>query len=167
MKNIIVIGSPGAGKTTFSLALAKKCKLPVHHLDKLYWRDGWEHVSREEFDALLTEAIKTDGWIIDGNYSRTIPMRLAKADTVIFLDYPRQVCLCGAIKRNLKNRGKSRPDMGGNCVERFDAEFLKYIWNFKKTQRPKLLALLQSFEGDIHILKSRKEAARFLESFRI
>lgn len=165
MRRILVIGSPGAGKTTFSLALAERLSLPVVHLDRLFWRDGWQNVSREEFDRQLADAMAGPAWIIDGNYSRTLPVRLAAADTVILLDYPTVTCLCGVLTRVRRNRGKSRPDMGGNCPERLDPEFLRYVRRFRREQRPKLQSLLAEVpDKHVHVFKSRRAAEKFLQT---
>jgi len=165
MDRILVIGSPGAGKTTFSLTLAERLSLPVVHLDRLFWRDGWQNVSREEFDRQLADAMAGPAWIIDGNYSRTLPVRLKEADTVIFLDYPTVTCLLGVLTRVIRNRGISRPDMGGNCPERLDPEFLRYVRDFRKKQRPQLQALLAGAQDKrIHVLKSRRAAKKFLQN---
>ena len=99
MKRILIIGNSGAGKTTLANSLAGILRLPLVHLDKLYWRDGWQHVSREEFDALLSVELQKESWILDGNFDRTLPLRLRYCDTVIYLDYSPVVCLCGAVKR--------------------------------------------------------------------
>ena len=163
MERILIIGSPGAGKTTLALALGRKLGLPVTHLDVLHWRDGWVEAPREEFDALLREVLASPRWIIDGNYSRTIPLRLQYCDTVLYLDYPRLLCLCGAIRRVVTNHGKSRPDMGGDCPERFDLDFLRYIWSFRKTQRGKILGLLESFPGRVVLLHNRRETRKFVD----
>ena len=161
-ERILVIGSPGAGKTTLARALSEKLDLPLVHLDMLHWREGWTEAPREEFDALLGEALARPRWIIDGNYSRTLPLRLSRCDTVVCLDYPRLLCLWGAVKRVLKNAGRSRPDMGPGCPERLDPEFLRYIWNFRKTQRQKIFALLDGFEGRVIVLRNRREARKLV-----
>ena len=158
MKRIIVIGSPGSGKTTFSVKLSEILKLPLVHLDKLFWQEGWKERSKEEFDVLLDEALKEDQWIIDGNYSRTLTKRLERADTVVFFDLPPRICFFRVIKRVLKNRGKTRPDMGDGCPERFDREFLKYVLNFRKNNRDKLLNRLEECkEKRVIIIKNNAE----------
>ncbi len=136
----------------------------VCHLDKLWWLPGWKTDSRENFDAKLDVELKKPEWIIDGDYSRTLPERLKYADTVIFLQYSRWVCLAGALSRIFRMRGKVRIDMSEGCPERLDREFLRYIWNFNASEGPKLEAALRSFRGRIIRLKSRRETARFLAS---
>jgi adenylate kinase family enzyme len=68
--------------------------LPVVHLDKLFWKPGWIQAAKEEFYTLLIEALSRDAWIIDGNYSSTLPLRLESCDQVVYFDFPRLVC-CG------------------------------------------------------------------------
>lgn len=163
MKRIIVIGCPGAGKTTFSKKLSAKTGIPVIHLDALFWKDNWNISTKEEFDERLDTVLQQDCWIIDGNYSRTLPQRLAKCDQVIFLDYPRTLCFVSVLKRVLQNYGKSRSDMGGNCPERLDIPFLKYVWRFNKSQKPMVLECLNSSDIPIFVAKNRRQAASFLE----
>ena len=98
-----LLGPNGSGKSTLAVALGEKLGLPVVHLDQLWWKEGWRNVTREEFDSRLAMAMNMDGWIIDGNYSRTMEMRLAKCDTVIYLDFNRWACLRGMCQR-LKSR---------------------------------------------------------------
>ncbi len=165
MDRILVIGSPGSGKTTFSLQLAAKTRLPLTHLDQLYWNDNWVSVPSDIFDAKLLSELQKTHWIIDGNYGRTLPLRLKYCDTVLYLDYPRLLCLWGAFLRIIKNYGKSRPDMGGNCPERFDWDFIHSIWHFPKLHRKKYQAMLRDAPGiTVHIFHSRREAAHWLSS---
>lgn len=164
MKRILVIGCPGSGKTTFAKQLANKLGLPLIHLDVLHWRDGWQTIPKDEFDRMLIDELVKPNWIIDGNYNRTIPLRLQYCDTVIWLDFPRITCILGALKRVIKNYGKTRPDMGGNCPERFDLEFLRFIWGFNKTNRERYREMLDNSDGiKVIVLKSRKEAEKFWE----
>ena len=165
MNKIIVIGCPGSGKTTLSKLLAQKLNLPLIHLDKIQWLGDWVCIRGEDFDNILREEMKKPQWIIDGNYNRTIPMRLKQCDTVIYLDYPTYVCFFSALKRVIKNYGKVRDDMGGNCKERFDPAFFWFILNFARKNRKKYHKLLNEADGKkIIILKSRKEAENFLGS---
>lgn len=164
MERILIIGCSGSGKTTLARKLGKKLKLPVVHLDKLWWTGNWENVTREEFDARLAEELEKPRWIIDGNYNRTLPQRLKKCDTVIYLDFNRFVCLWGAMKRVIRGYGKTRPDMGGNCPERFDLGFLCWIWNYNKNNRKENYRRLRDTEGiQVFILKNRRTVRKFLE----
>ena len=138
--------------------------LPVHYLDQLWWLPGWVEDSCENFDAKLAKILKTDAWILDGNYNRTLPERLKYADTVIFLDYPRILCLLRALKRVIRFHGTVRPDMSGGCPERFDGEFLRYVWNFNRDMRPQVEAALEKFPGEIIHLKTAGETAAFLKT---
>ncbi|PTQ85499.1 adenylate kinase family enzyme [Trichococcus patagoniensis] len=160
-KRIVVIGCSGSGKSTFSRKLHHLTGNPLYHLDKLFWLPDWELRSAEEQDRIQKERIKEDKWIIDGNYQRTLPIRLGRADTVIFFDYPRRVCLYRALKRVLLNRKRTRSDMGEGCPERFDWEFMKFIWNFNKNNRPGLVALLGQVPDGIviHHFRRPREAA--------
>lgn len=162
-KRIIVIGSPGSGKTTFSSALSEILDIPVTHLDKLYWRDNWVNVSNDEFDSQLAAVLESDSWIIDGNYNRTIGMRLERCDTVFYLDYPAAVSLFGYFSRLIKNRGTSRFDMGGYCPERLDLEFVKYIWTFNRKKRRQYREMLSGVnEKNVFIFRSRRQSEKYL-----
>lgn len=165
MERVIILGCGGSGKSTLARALGEKTGLPVVHLDQLFWRDNWQHISREEFDALLTVEAEKEKWIIDSNYNRTIPLRLQKCDTAIYLDFPRWRCLKGVIKRFIMNFGRVRPDMSPNCPEQLDWEFLQWIWNFNKDNRPELYEMLEDASGvNVVILKNRRQVAAFLKS---
>ena len=165
MKRIMIIGCPGSGKSTLSKQLAMKLKLPLVHLDQIYWKNNWQPISNEIFDQLLLHEVEKDEWIIDGNYSRTISMRLEKCDTIIYLDYHRMTCLLGVIKRVIKGYGKTREDMGENCPERLDPDFLKYVWTFNQSRREEYLNLL-SHQKDkrVIILRHRRDGAKFIRS---
>ena len=164
MERILIIGCSGSGKSTLARALKEKLGLPVIHLDQLWWQEGWQHVSREEFDQRLDLALSMDRWIMDGNYSRTIPQRLEKCDTILYLDFSRWACLLGMCQRVLGNYGKVRPDMSDGCPERFDWEFVKFIWNFNKNNRVRNYTYLaQAKHAESIVLKSRKEVRDFLD----
>ena len=107
MCKVIVIGCPGAGKSTFARKLRNATNLPLYYLDMLWHKEDKTNISREEFDTKLKDVLKKDKWIIDGNYLRTLEMRLKECDTVFLLDYPLEVCLDGAKSRI----GKKREDM--------------------------------------------------------
>ena len=162
MKRILVIGCPGAGKSTFARALRDRTGLPLWYLDQIWHRPDRTTVSRAEFDAQLTGLLRGDAWIIDGNYLRTLPRRLERCDAVLFLDYPRRLCLFRALRRILRWRGRTRPDMAEGCPERLDPAFIRWIWDFHRTQRPRVLELLDGWKGEAHIFRSPAQCAAFL-----
>ena len=164
MEKILIIGCSGSGKSTLARQLKERLGLPVVHLDQLWWQEGWQSVSREEFDARLDMALRMDRWIIDGNYSRTMETRLAKCDTIIYLDFNRWVCLLGMCQRVFGSYGKVRPDMAKGCPERFDWDFVKWIWNFNRDNRVRNYTwIAKTKHAKAIVLKSRKEVKQFLE----
>ena len=162
MRRVLVLGCPGAGKSTLARSLGEALSLPVVHLDKLWWKSGWINRTEGEFDALLDAVLLGEEWVIDGNYLRTLPRRLERCDAVVLLDYPRRVCLLRALRRILTWRGRTRPDMAADCPERLDGEFVRWIWDFHRTQRPQVLELLDGWTGEKHVFRSTKDCARFL-----
>lgn len=166
MQRIAVIGSPGAGKSTLSRKLGDALGLPVHHLDRLFWRPGWVETPRPDWVALQEELVRQDRWIIDGNYGGTLQIRLSRATAVVFLDYPPLVCLWGALKRRIVHRRGGRPDMAEGCPEAVDLQFLRFIWNFPKDGRVRVEAKLAALPEEIPVyrLRSRGEAEAFLDS---
>lgn len=162
MRRVLVLGCPGAGKSTLARSLGEALSLPVVHLDKLWWKSGWINRTEGEFDALLDAVLLGEEWVIDGNYLRTLPRRLERCDAVVLLDYPRRVCLFRALRRILTWRGRTRPDMAADCPERLDGEFVRWIWEFHRTQRPQVLELLDGWTGEKHVFRSPKDCARFL-----
>lgn len=166
MKRVLIIGNSGAGKTTFAKNLAEKLSLPLIHLDKIYWQGDWEHLTRKEFDTVLQGELEKPSWIIDGNFDRTISHRLKYCDTVFFFDVPTVVCLWGITKRIIKNYGRAREDMGGNCVEYFDKQKFTLYKNaiyFNKNNRKNYYKILSNAENvNVIIFKSRRSVNEFL-----
>ncbi len=164
MKKIIVIGSSGAGKSTFARRFGAATEIEVVHLDKLYWKPGWIEPSEDEWKAILVEALKGDSWIIDGNYSGTIEMRVAACDTVIFLDLPPVVCVYRILKRVAVHYGKNRPAMAEGCNEQFDWKFLVWVWNYPQRSKPVIEKVLEKYKDEKTIvrLNSKKAVENFL-----
>lgn len=163
MERIMIIGCGGSGKSTLARQMGAKLDIPVVHLDKLFWTPGWVSLPQEAFDKLHREAIAGEKWIIDGNFNRTIPERLERCDTVIYLDFSRAACLLGVAKRILTTYGTVRQDMGEGCPERIDLDFLKWVWNFNKNKREKNYRLLNEAEGkETIVLKNRRAVRKFL-----
>ena len=160
MKRVIVIGCPGSGKTTFAEKLNKNTDLPLYYLDAIWHKPDKSHIPREEFDQRLLEILATDEWIIDGNYGRTVEMRLKECDTVILFDLPTEVCLQGATER----LGKGRYDLPW-IEKELDPEFERFIRDFADKSLPRLYELIEEYraEKQVIIFNSRKEADDFIK----
>ncbi|MEA4921435.1 MAG: AAA family ATPase [Clostridiaceae bacterium] len=165
MKRIIIIGCCGSGKSTLSKKLSSLLSLPAVHLDKLFWQEGWVSVGNEEFDKRLDEALKKECWIIDGNFSRTLPKRLERCDTVIYLDYPALRCVFRVLKRVISSHGRVRGDMADGCPEKLDIPFLLYTLRFNSKNRKSIYSSISSYpEKTVIILKNDCEILQFLQS---
>ena len=163
MKKVIVIGCPGSGKSTVSRTLHNKTGIPLYHLDMMYWNADKTTVEKSVFLERLSAVLEKNEWIIDGNYGSTMELRMAACDTVIFLDYPLDVCLDGIRER----RGKPRSDMPWIETEE-DAEFIEFIRNYNEQQKPKVLELLEKYsDKNIVIFKSREEVDAFLNGEKL
>ncbi|HEX2203212.1 MAG TPA: DNA topology modulation protein [Longimicrobium sp.] len=166
MRRVLVIGSGGAGKSTFAARLAARTGLPLVHLDALFWRPGWVQTPKEEWARVVDGIAARDRWIMDGNYSGTLDRRLAACDTVVFLDFPRAVCLWRVVKRRVRFHRRSRPDVPEGCDEKLDLEFLRWIWNYPRNRRPGVLTKLAALRPDQRavVLRSDAEVEAFLAS---
>ena len=161
MKKIIIIGCPGAGKTTFAEKLRDKLGLPLFYLDALWHKPDKTHIPREEFDLRLGDILALDSWIIDGNYSRTMERRIAACDTVMLFDLPTDACLEGAISRI----GKARPDMPWIDTE-LDPWLKQEILDFGRKNLPYIYDLLEKYKDGRRsvVFKTRDDAEKLLQN---
>lgn len=167
MRRVLVVGSGGAGKSTFARALGERAGLPVVHLDRIFWNAGWVETPQPAWEERVRATIAADAWVLDGNFRSTLDLRLARADTCVFLDRSRFVCLARAMRRLAEYRGRTRPDLPEGCPEQMDLEFVLWIWNYPSAERPRVLAKLAEFEargGRSVVLRSDAEAAAFLDA---
>ena len=161
MLKVIIVGCPGAGKSTFARKLNQITNLPLYHLDMLWHKPDRTNISKEKFDEELKKILKKDKWIMDGNYQRTLEMRLKECATAFLLDYPLEVCLSGAQSRI----GKKREDLPW-LEEKFDENFKNWILNFEKEKLPQIYDLLDKYKENknIVIFKSREEADNYIKN---
>jgi len=153
MKRIAILGCGGSGKSTLAVTLGRLLKLPVMHLDREHWLPGWVEPPKDSWTQRHDELIKQDTWIIDGMYRGTVAPRLAAADTIIFLDFSRWVCLWRIVRRYWKYRGKSRPDMTEGCPEQLNHAFLRWIYRFPEETRPKVVAMIEAHSAGKTVLR--------------
>ena len=166
MNRVLVLGSSGSGKSTLARRLGDVTGLPVIHLDAEYWKPGWIETADEEFAERIQALAAGERWIMDGYHRVCLDVRLQAADTIVFLDLPRRVCLWRVVKRWLRHRGQTRPDMGPHCPEKVDLEFIRYIWSFNRSVRPGVMFAIQKYSAAraTHILRTTDDLERFLAS---
>ena len=164
MNKAIIIGCPGSGKTTFAEKLQKCTGLPLYYLDAIWHKPDKTHIPREEFDERIKEIFSTPEWIIDGNYSRTIEMRMQECDTVFLFDLPTEVCIQGATERI----GKDRYDMPWLETE-LDPEFEVFIREFPETTLSKIYSLIEKYKEDktVTIFKSHEDADEYIRNLSL
>jgi adenylate kinase family enzyme len=168
MERILVMGSPGSGKSTFARRLSHITGIPVVSLDALFWKPGWKPSDAAEFETRVAEAVRGPRWIIDGDYIWWAgDIRRGVADAVIWFDLPRRTCMVGIISRIATSYGRVRPEMAEGCPERINAEFFRYVWTYRRERRPKLQQYLGGLRADQSLIcfTERAQAERYLANF--
>ena len=162
MDRIAIIGCGGSGKSHLARRLGSQLAAPVTHLDVVYYDGEWNTQPPEKF-ALIQEHLVTEPrWIIEGNYASTLPVRLAAADTVIFLDLPARTCLWGITQRRIRHRGGQHDAIG--VYDRITWSFLRYITSYRRKMRPRVLRLCRQHacQADVVVLRNRRAVRRYL-----
>jgi adenylate kinase family enzyme len=164
MQRVLVIGCSGTGKSTFARALGAGTGLPVVHIDQLFWQPGWVAAPRELYLSRLEKVVAGPQWIIDGNNPSTLDCRIPRADTIVWLQRPRAVCYWRIMQRVIGSYGRVRPDMAPGCPERFDWDFIKYIWRFPERYLPRMVAALDRHDAwpRTVVLRNDAETSAFL-----
>jgi adenylate kinase family enzyme len=164
LHKILVIGCCGAGKSTFSKKLQAILELELIHLDQYYHKPNWEEPKKVEWEKRVNNLVQKPSWIMDGNYSETMDIRIKNADTIIYLDYPILKCFWRVIKRVFKYNGIQRSDMANGCKEEFDLEFLYFVLMFNIRFRKEILTKLNLVKDkkEVCVFKTDKQADKFL-----
>ncbi|MGE4064942.1 MAG: hypothetical protein AB7E79_16375 [Rhodospirillaceae bacterium] len=163
MRKILVMGAPGAGKSTFARRLSANTGLPLIHLDQQFWNAGWVPTAPAAFRAKVEALIAGPAWIMDGDYGGTLDIRIAAADFIVYLDQPRWLCMVRVLLRSITTFGRVRADLAPGCPEQFSWDFYKYVWNYFGTKGPERLAKLAAFKDKVVILNGSREAEDFLQ----
>jgi len=168
MQKILIIGIPGAGKSTLSFILAEMLDLPLIHLDKHFWNRGWAKTDEDIWQEKVKKLVLGERWIIDGNYNSTLHIRIPPCDTILFFDYPAYLSFWRVLKRSIFQRHRPRPDMADGCGEHFDFEFYKWIWNFNRRHRPHIFEMLEKHAAGkkLIVFKRPSGVTRFLDQLR-
>ena len=163
MDRIAIIGCGGSGKSVLARQLATTLGLPVTHLDAIYYDQDWKPLPQDEFAARQEKLVTEPRWVIDGNYASTLPIRLAAADTVIFLDLPAITCLWGILRRRWRYRGGQHQQVG--VYDRITWNFVRYIWRYRHDMAPKVQSLIAEHAAHARVvtLTSRRQARRFVD----
>ncbi len=166
MQRVLVIGCGGAGKSTVARRLSLATGLPLVGLDRAYWKPGWVEPSTNEWHETVAKLAAEPAWVMDGNYSGTFDLRMPRADTLVWLDFPRAICLRRVLLRSLKGHGRTRADLPDGCPEQFDMKFYRFVWNFPAKSRPRILEALGRFGGHLHVtrLTDDRGVAAFLRA---
>lgn len=168
----MIIGFSGSGKSTLARRMGAALGIEPVHMDALHWLPNWTESSVEYKIERLAPTLEQDKWIIEGTYMRVLwSERVEKADTIIFLDFNRLLCLYRAVKRRIMYNNKTRPDMGKDCKEKLDFEFFKWLVWIGRRKRKDYYKFLNSLKNDksknIHIFKSPRALEKFLKQERI
>jgi len=169
MKRVVIIGSSGAGKSTVARAVSLATDIPVVHLDRLFWRSGWKPAPPDETHTRFSQMLDGERWIIEGDFLHgqrgREAARLERADTVVFLDASRLLCLWRVLVRMVNDRKQMRPDLPDGCQEGFDWSLIRWIWSYPSSERPHILRLLDDHAvgTQTHRLRTRADVRSFLE----
>jgi adenylate kinase family enzyme len=150
-KRLAIVGGIGAGKSTLARILGERLGLEVFHLDRMWWQGGGYRIVGAKTVAAHTmddqavrrlqeELAARDSWIIDGARA-DMSVRLARADTVIFLDLPRRTCMWRIIKRTGRPRADYPPDVEESW--RWMVLLLRWVWSYPGDKRPGIVANIE------------------------
>jgi adenylate kinase family enzyme len=167
-QRVIVTGLAGAGKSTFSRALAAKTGLPLIHLDLYAWKPGWVRMPEDERSERERDLLDGSEWIADGNYHATLNLRLARADTVVFLDTRWWICAWRAFLRGIRRPPGFQPPDGcdDNAWQQLRDEWwvVWRIWRGRRSDRERELEIVSQHgqHTSLHVLRSKREVREFL-----
>lgn len=156
VERVMLVGSGGAGKTTLARRLGHMTGLPITHLDRQFWNPGWVKTPTEAWHQNMVEMASAERWIIEGNYGGSAHLRLIRADTVIFLDFGRAICVWRAIRREIRNWGKCAQATG--CPERLNLEFLQWIWTYPKRGRRRMEQAIADHGSHVRVVRLRSDS---------
>ena len=168
------MGTSGSGKTTFARRLAQTLGLPCYEMDALYWKRAWQEPSYADFMARVEQVTAQPRWVLDGNYSRTQPVKWKQVQQVIWLDLPFLTTIWRVTARTVR-RARTQEELwpgSGNRESLTQAFFSRKSiigWAIRQhgRNRARYPAVMTSPEY-AHVsfvrLRSDDEAKRFLEA---
>ncbi len=168
MQRILIIGTPGAGKSTLAIEMGNLLNLPVIHLDQEFWQPGLVKPELSDWRPKVEQLVARDRWIINGNYDSSMDIRLPRADTVIWLDFGIPTCMWRIARRVMRFRGRVRPDMADGCPESIDPTFIRFVLSFRRKIRPRIVSQIDQIfaGGNLIILKCPTDVDRYLSNLK-
>jgi len=163
---IAILGYSGSGKSTLAKKLSELYRAPVLYLDTVQFLPGWELRDREEARSLVRDFLQSNAsWVIDGNYGGFLqPERLEQADVILYLNFPRLVCLYRAFKRYLQNKNATRESMADGCAEKIDAEFIWWILRKGRTKatRRHYREMVARYRDKTQVFKNQRQVDAYV-----
>jgi adenylate kinase family enzyme len=171
MRRINVVGTSCSGKTTLARAVARQLGLPYVELDALFWGPGWTPVPDDEFVDRVRAAVANDAWVVDGGYAKVDHVKLPRADTVVWLDYPLRTVLWRWVRRTvrrIRTREEFWPGTGNRESVQNALRRDGLLWWILSTHRRRRSAMAARMRAWPHItwirLRSPAEADQWLAS---
>ena len=172
IRRVSVVGSSGAGKSTFAAKLARRLGVPYIELDAINWGPNWTPLDPETLGARVREATAADRWVCDGNYKALQPIILARADTLVWLDLPLRVCLARTLRRTAR-RVRSREELWAGNRESWRQALVgrdALVWYLlsqyqrKRRESAARIASADTTSLRVHRFRSSAEAESWLRS---
>lgn len=162
-ERIAIIGIPGSGKSTFARKLEKKIGRPVVYLDKHFWTPDWKErfPTREEWRQYANKFTESETWIIDGNYMKTMDVRIERATTIIFFDFPKWLCIWRSFKR-IFNRAQPF-DKPEGAKERIGWKLVKFIIDYPNKEIEQKINQYKDLK-DVFIVRNNLEVKNLLNN---
>ena len=165
MKRIVVIGNSGSGKSTLARQMSEILGIPAVHIDALRFIEGkpWEEIPKDEFRTKVNAAVSAEEWIFEGCSTSTLPQRIERCDTVIFLDFNRFFCLYHVIKRRIQIKKKPRLELPKSYIDKIDRKFLRWIlFDYSSRSRPRIIEAINLSDKAIFHIKSQKQVRNLI-----
>jgi adenylate kinase family enzyme len=139
-RRILVLGSPGAGKTLLSTFLSWHLGLELVRLDDFFWKPGPVRLPTDEWRMLVVKLASRPSWVMDGTYEASLDLRIPAADAIVYIQSSRWVCLWRVVTRRLLSRWRRHEESThGHALTSF---FVRYVFRFPISTQPEVFRLI-------------------------
>jgi GrpB-like predicted nucleotidyltransferase (UPF0157 family)/adenylate kinase family enzyme len=160
---IMIFGIPGSGKSTFAVKLSQRLGVPLFHLDKYFFIQGWQERDYDEFLNIQRGLVEKAQWIIDGNATKSLEMRFSRSDIVLYFRFHRLLCLWRIFKRLICKKSPIS-DRAEGCSENVHLRLLRYLWGFDDRVKKSIEELRRNYPSvQFYELHDDKEARDWIE----